>query len=123
MKGRVLIIDDNEDICEIIKFVLELHEFDATISTTGHGVLNLIELTEPDLIIMDVMLDGIDGRDICREIKQVDMMKHIPVILISASHYLKDTVKFNCHPDAFVSKPFDNDRFVECVEKLVFSWE
>lgn len=116
---HVLIIDDNAAIGEVMSDILELEGYQTTIRMTGIDAILFIENLHPDLILLDVMLDnGIDGRDICRAIKQsTTWVKTLPVIMVSASHNLKDALLNFCEPDDFISKPFDIYHLVETVNK------
>jgi CheY-like chemotaxis protein len=116
---HILIVDDNEPICELMQAILETEGYQATIRMTGQDALPFIKKLQPDLILLDVMLDnGIDGREICNAIKQSSPeVKAIPVIMVSASHNLKDALSCFCEPDDFISKPFDIDHLIETVSK------
>ena len=74
---------------------------------------------KPDLIILDVMLGGMDGRELCRDIKTSIETHNIPVVLISASHALVDINSPVCKPDDFVAKPFDIDALLACVQRQI----
>lgn len=67
---HILIMDDNEPICELMQVIMEMQGYQTTIRTTGQDALPFIEKLHPDLILLDVMLDqGIDGREICHALK------------------------------------------------------
>lgn len=116
---HILIVDDNGPIGEVMSDVLEMEGYRTTVRMTGVDAMLFIEELHPDLILLDVMLDqGIDGREICRAIKQrTDWIKHLPVIMVSASHDLKNALLNFCEPDDFISKPFDISHLVETVNK------
>lgn len=118
---HILIVDDNEPICEMMSDILEMEGYRTTIRMTGKDAMHFIEILHPDLILLDVMLDnGIDGRDICKEIKQsVTWVKNLPVIMVSATHNLKDASLSFCEPDDFISKPFDIDHLVKTVNRQI----
>ncbi|HKG08304.1 MAG TPA: response regulator [Pedobacter sp.] len=113
---KILAVDDDRDIVEVIKIILEDEGYEVSTLTSGIDVLKVIALIRPDLILLDVMLGGIDGRDICRQIKNHDLFKAIPVIMISASHNLQSLLEFPGSPDDFIAKPFDIDRLVKIVK-------
>ncbi|MVN21080.1 response regulator transcription factor [Mucilaginibacter arboris] len=116
---HILIVDDNAPICEVMSDILEMEGYQTTVRMTGKDAILFIKKLHPDLILLDVMLDnGIDGRDICRDIKQsTTEVKNIPVIMVSASHNLQDSLNNFCHPDGFISKPFDIFHLVDTVNK------
>lgn len=100
-------MDDDLDILEIIGLILEEEGFQVELVGTGKNIFRHIDHFHPDLIILDVMLGDMDGREICNNIKNTKMTNHIPVIMISATHSLDQFIKKNCRPDDFLAKPFD----------------
>lgn len=116
---HILIIDDNEPICELMQVIMEMQGYRTTIRMTGQDALPFIEKLHPDLILLDVMLDqGIDGREICHAIKQSSSgVKEIPVVMVSATHNLQDALHCRCQPDDFISKPFDIDHLAHVVQQ------
>jgi DNA-binding response OmpR family regulator len=99
MGKHILIIDDDKDICDVISIVLEFNGYTTTQLLSGVNAANCIKTLQPDLILVDVMLDGIEGRDICRETKEGSGTSHIPIIMISASHNLNHALIKDCKPD------------------------
>jgi DNA-binding response OmpR family regulator len=83
---------------------------------TGLEVLQTIQNYHPDLVLMDVMLGGMDGRIICSNIKNADETKNLPVILISASHDLAKSLNQHVAPNDFIAKPFDIDNLINRVK-------
>jgi DNA-binding response OmpR family regulator len=116
MSKKILAVDDDRDILDVIKIILEEEGYDVTTSTSGEGVINSISDLRPDLILLDVMLGGIDGRDICKEIKGHSIFKYIPIIMISASHNLHSLLKMPGSPNDFIPKPFDIDYLIKIVK-------
>jgi DNA-binding response OmpR family regulator len=116
MSKKILAVDDDSDILDVIRIILEDEGYDVTTSTSGEGVINSIQDLRPDLILLDVMLGGIDGRDICKAIKGHSIFKFIPVIMISASHNLQSLLKMPGSPNDFLPKPFDIDHLIKIVK-------
>jgi len=110
---KILAVDDDKDIVEVIKIILEDEGYEVSTLTSGIDVLKVIASIRPDLILLDVMLGG---RDICRQIKTHKLFKNIPVVMISASHNLQNLLKKPGSPNDFISKPFDIDRLVKTVK-------
>lgn len=104
---KILTVDDDPDIVEVIKIILEGEGYEVSTLTSGRNVLNVISSIRPDLILLDVMLGGMDGREICRSIKSHSIFKYIPIVMISASHNLQNLLKLPGSPNDFLSKPFD----------------
>jgi len=103
---RILAVDDNKDILEILKYILEESGYEVDTLSDGHFFFEKIHEHTPDLILLDVMLGDIDGRELCKDIKTQEETHDIPVIMISASHSVTN-VRQKCAPDAFLAKPFD----------------
>lgn len=112
-------VDDDKDILEIIQFILEDSGYTVETLTDGHFLFDKIRFFKPDLIILDIMLGGLDGRELCRDIKTNVETYTIPVVLISASHALTDINSPVCKPDDFVAKPFDIDALLSCVQRQI----
>jgi len=104
---RILAVDDDRDILDILQFILEDSGYEVDTLADGRLLFDRIQENEPDLILMDIMLGTADGRDLCRIIKSQDKTRTIPVIMISASHNIADVLKQDCAPDDFLAKPFD----------------
>ncbi|TKC06036.1 response regulator [Pedobacter frigoris] len=116
MPRKILAVDDDNDIVDIIKIILEDEGYEVSTLTNGKNVFNVISSLRPDLILLDVMLGGMDGRDICRAIKEHVTFRNIPVLMISASHNLQGLLKLPGSPNDFLSKPFDIDSLVKKVK-------
>jgi DNA-binding response OmpR family regulator len=113
---RILAVDDNNDILEILKYILEDSGYKVDTLSNGHHLFEQIQKHTPDLILLDIMLGDVDGRELCREVKGTEETHDIPVIMISASHHLADMM-YKCSPDDFVEKPFDLKVLLTSVER------
>jgi len=116
MSKKILAVDDDNDILDVIRIILEDEGYEVFTLANGKQVLELVEEKVPDLILLDVMLGGLDGRDICRELKAHEVFKKIPVVMISASHNLNNLLLMPGAPDNFLAKPFDIDRLIDMVK-------
>jgi DNA-binding response OmpR family regulator len=114
---KVLVIDDDPDILEAVQMILESGGYNSDITTKGDETYKKIEGYKPDLIILDVLLSGNDGRRICKNLKADVSTKKIPIIMISAHPTAKDSVK-QCGADSFVAKPFSVTELLAEIEKL-----
>lgn len=115
MSKKILAVDDDEDIVEVIKIILEDEGYEVMTLTSGKNVMSVISTLRPDLILLDVMLAGMDGREICKTIKAHQIFKYIPVVMISASHNLHNLLKSPGSPNDFLAKPFDINHLVSKV--------
>jgi two-component system phosphate regulon response regulator PhoB len=107
MMQRILAVDDNEDILEVLQLILEDSGYEVETLTNGHLLFDKIKAHRPDLILLDIMLGNMDGRELCKNVKSTIETNDIPVILISASHNLSDRFKPCDAPNDFLAKPFD----------------
>ncbi len=113
---RILAVDDDKDILEVLQYILEDSGYEVETLADGHFLFERIKAHHPDLIILDIMLGNMDGRELCREVKAKRSTTDIPVILLSATHYA-ETRKQNGNPDDFIAKPFDIDVLLLSVQK------
>jgi DNA-binding response OmpR family regulator len=114
---RILAVDDDKDILEVLQLILEDSGYEVETLADGHFLFDSIEKHHPDLIILDIMLGNMDGRELCRSVKAKLETKKIPVILLSASHAITDSFKQNGNPDDFIAKPFDINVLISSVER------
>jgi DNA-binding response OmpR family regulator len=115
---RILAVDDNNDILEILRYILEDSGYTVDTLSNGHHLFDQIKQHTPDLILLDIMLGDMDGRVLCRDIKQTNETHEIPVVLISASHKMYESIARHDvgAPDDFVEKPFDMNVLLNVIE-------
>ena len=106
----ILVIEDEPDIRELIQFNLNKFDYKVQLANNGEKGLKEARVLEPDLILLDLMLPGIQGIDVCRVIKSDANLKNIPIIILSALGQEEDIVKgLDAGADDYVSKPFSLD--------------
>lgn len=116
---HILVIDDNEDILFMIKAMLEMKGYKVTPRDSPENIELFIETTMPDLILMDMLLSGADGREVCKKIKTNAAISKIPVIMISALPDAGDSC-LAAGSNYFLSKPFEiSDIFKTVAAALV----
>ena len=111
---KILILDDDPDIAYVVKTILEMYEFQSEYIISHKELEHKIRSYSPDLIILDIALDGVDGRELCKTIKERKPGCNVPIILFSANRDASLTYKIY-HADAFISKPFDSDKLINTV--------
>ncbi len=104
IKPTVLIVEDNFDLAEATRHFLEIKRFKVIISD-GKNLQQIIKEQRPDIIILDILLGPLDGREICRDLKQNEETKSIPVIMLSAHDKLSKAYDDN-RADGYIMKPF-----------------
>lgn len=106
-KPKIVLIEDEEDIAALIKLQGEISGYKIHVEVDGLNGLRAIEKEKPDLVILDIMLPGLSGLDICRKMKSNAELKNIPVIIISAKGEEIDIVLgLELGADDYVAKPF-----------------
>jgi two-component system phosphate regulon response regulator PhoB len=114
---RILAVDDDSDILEVIQYILEDSGYEVETLTDGHYLFDKIKEIQPDLILLDIMLGNLDGRDLCRSVKARKETHDIPVILISASHDVSGTLNQIGGPNDYLAKPFDIDVLLRSINR------
>ncbi|MFA6086467.1 PleD family two-component system response regulator [Mucilaginibacter sp.] len=104
---RILAVDDDNDILEVLQFILEDSGYEVDTLSDGHNLMETIRKKMPDLILLDIMLGNLDGRELCKAVKKEGSTHNIPVIMISASHSVPNTMNQEGGPNDFIAKPFD----------------
>ena len=116
-KKRILIVDDDENIAELISLYLVKECFDTEIAGNGEEAVAKFKAYEPDLILLDIMLPGMDGYDVCREIRKTSS---VPIIMLSAKGEVFDKVLgLKIGADDYIVKPFDSNELVARVQAIL----
>lgn len=120
MKGlqKILVIEDDPDIGMMLKMMLEFKGYTVTVSERPDFVNEILAQTTPNLIIMDMLLSGANGLDICNTLKSSDTTSHLPVIMISAHPHAQKAC-LEAGADDFIEKPFEMDALLSKVTRLV----
>jgi DNA-binding response OmpR family regulator len=115
MSKKILIVDDNEFIVEIMTFILSSNGYEVIALYDGEDVINQIKTDNPDLVILDMMLPGADGREICKAIKGNIETQNLPVIMCTGSDNLNMNMNQEGSPNDVLCKPFNIDSLVDMV--------
>ncbi|WP_333859076.1 response regulator transcription factor [Clostridium sp.] len=106
-KEKILIVDDEEHICELIKFNLENNGYKTVVALEGMEALKIAKEERPKLILLDVMLPGIDGYDVCKEIRKDELIGTTPIMMITArGEELDKVLGLELGADDYITKPF-----------------
>ncbi len=120
MKKKVLIVDDEADIVETIKFNLEFGNIECIEAYDGEEALLKARKEKPDLILLDIMLPKMHGYKVARLLKFDESYKHIPIIMLTARAQEKDlALGMETGADEYITKPFDMDMLVALVNKYL----
>ena len=119
MAKRVLIVEDEPNIVESLTFLLSRAGFDVAVETDGGKARGAVLNDLPDVLVLDVMLPGLDGFSILRQLRGDDRTRELPVIVLSAKGQREDQkTAAECGADQFITKPFANDAIVSAVRQL-----
>lgn len=114
---HVLVVDDEPRYLRVIRFNLEAGGYRVTCTATGEDALGLLRARDPDLVMLDIMLPGIDGFEVCRRIRE---LADTPIIMLTAKGADEDKVKgFRVGADDYVTKPFSAQELVARVEAVL----
>ncbi len=117
MKKRILVADDDPAIVESTRLILEEFGYEVDSTVDGETIYKM-ERDYPDLLLLDIWMSGIDGREICRYLKNEERTREIPIIMISASRDIKESAR-EAGADDFLAKPFNMDDLIEKIEKHI----
>jgi DNA-binding response OmpR family regulator len=119
-KKKILIVDDEPDIVEAIKFRVELEDIQCIEAHDGEEGLSKARSEHPDLIILDIMMPKINGYKVARLLKFDESYKRIPIIMLTARTQEKDVEQGEyAGADEYVTKPFDFEALIELIKKYV----
>ncbi len=120
MKPRILVVDDEKDIVELVSYNLGKEGFETTSSSNGEDALNLIRRDTFNLIILDLMLPGIQGMDLCRILKSSDATSSVPIIMLTAKNEEFDKVLgLEMGADDYITKPFSPRELIARVKAVL----
>ena len=114
---KIMIVDDDRNICELLRLYIEKDGFDAVIAHNGREALALLEKEKPDLMVLDVMMPELDGWQVCREVRK---SSDIPIIMLTAKSETFDKVLgLELGADDYVTKPFDSKEIVARIKAVL----
>ena len=120
MSGRVLLIEDEPNIIEAIRFILSRDGWHVHTHSDGRTALDAIRQREPDLVVLDVMLPNRSGFDILSDLRSAPETKDLPVLMLTARGQKKDKeLAERLGASRFMTKPFSNGEVLETVRELV----
>ena len=115
--AKILIVDDDINICELLRLYLEKDGFEAEVVTDGLNAINVFNSINPDLVLLDIMLPGMDGWQICREIRKTSQT---PIIMLTAKTETFDKVLgLELGADDYIAKPFETKEVVARIKAVL----
>ena len=116
---KILVIDDDKDLLEVTKSLLSRKGFEVETNDNWDGALQQLDSFQPQLILLDVFLNGIDGLDICKKLKSMPNTCHIPILIFSAYPSIAERVIYEYGADDFIAKPFEVNELVTKVHSVL----
>lgn len=116
--SRILVVDDDPDIGAMIKMMLEYKGYSVMVTERAEQAEHILQTYAADLIIMDMLLSGVNGTDICKKLKSNPATSGIPLMMISAHPNAKE-ICFEAGADDFISKPFDMQEILSKISGLI----
>ncbi|MBA2561688.1 MAG: response regulator [Chitinophagaceae bacterium] len=113
---KILVVDNDIDILNVVKLMLTYHDYVVKTTSKWQNISQTIKTFIPDLILLDIDLDGADGGDICKKIKQsTEIPQQLPVILFSC-HYMPEEYLKACDAQGFLAKPFETSYLLKLIK-------
>lgn len=120
-KSKILIVDDDRNICELIGLYLQKEGYDVVFAYNGINAVDIFKIQTPSLVVLDIMLPGIDGWQVCREIRKVSS---IPIIMLTAKGETFDKVLgLELGADDYMVKPFEPKELVARIKAVLRRYE
>ena len=117
MKTKIMVVDDDPNIRELVRLYLEKEGFEVTCAERGDEAVKLFRATPPNLMLLDVMLPGMDGWQVCREVRKIS---NIPIIMLTAKDETFDKVLgLELGADDYIVKPFDMKELVARIKAVI----
>jgi DNA-binding response OmpR family regulator len=114
---NILIVDDDKDILAVLKILLTKSGFNVVATAKGEDTYAHLASPRPDVILLDINLLTVDGRDICKNIKGNSDTKDIPIVMFTANHNMRDHLG-DCNANEFIEKPFEINHLVKTLKGL-----
>jgi two-component system phosphate regulon response regulator PhoB len=119
-KGTILVIDDEKDLIELVRYNLEKEGYDVIAATDGQSGLEVVKKHRPDLVMLDLMMPGVDGLQVCQRLRADPRSGRIPVIMLTAKATEADrVVGLELGADDYITKPFSPREVVARVKAVL----
>ena len=120
MPKKILIVDDEPNIVVPLQFLMEQNSYDVMVAYSGEEALETIAKFDPDLILLDIMLPGIDGYEVCQIVRLDPGRRHVKIIFLTAKGRDTDLARgMSLGADAYIVKPFSNAELTDRVRSLL----
>ena len=112
--AKILVVDDDPNVALLVKMTLsKSRDYQIDIASNGHDALDKIGAAPPDLVLLDLMMPGIDGMEVCRRVKSDEKLKYIPVIMLTAKREAGDMIRgMDMGANDYITKPFNPEELL-----------
>jgi len=112
VQGKILVVDDDPNNIAIVEELLD-DNYDLRSATTGEQALEIAQDFQPDVILLDIMMPGMDGYEVCRRLREHNTLKHTKIMMVSARAMVSERLEgYKVGADDYITKPFDGDEFL-----------
>jgi len=118
--AKILVVEDEPEIRILVKTILEKAGYSVVEAEDGEAALRLVNEEEPDLVLLDVMIPGIEGWEVCRRIRENEATRRLPIIMVTVrttDEAIQRSVE--CGANAHINKPFDQRELLDTIKKLL----
>ncbi|HSI68897.1 MAG TPA: response regulator transcription factor [Gillisia sp.] len=117
-KTKILVVDDDSGIGEMLQTLLEFYGFEVTVTEKPDEAENIIQQKEIDLVMLDMLISGVNGTDVCAGIRENENTKDVPVLMMSALHDAGPKCK-EAGADDFMAKPFEMEDLIKKINHIL----
>lgn len=119
-KQKIMVVEDEESLLKLESILLTSRGYQVCSMRNGKDALECMEKEKPDLVLLDVMLPEVDGFEVCRQIKENPLTRHIPVVLLTAKKGREDMAKGEeVQADWYITKPFKSAMVIETIQRFL----
>ena len=120
-KKKILVVDDEASLRELVSAILEQEGYDVVTAEDGRECLNKLRTMKPDLILLDMMMPGMSGREVCEKIRKDSKTKDLKVAFLTVAKFSESGkgVLSDMKVLDYITKPFDNDDLLKRVKKII----
>jgi twitching motility two-component system response regulator PilG len=120
IKKKILVVEDEESLLKLQSILLTLRGYNVEGVMDGQAALEAVVTTNPDLILLDVMLPKIDGFEVCRQVKNNEATRHIPVVMLTAKKSMEDRFTGKqAGADMYITKPYKSSMVIETIQRIL----
>jgi diguanylate cyclase (GGDEF)-like protein len=120
MALRVLVVDDEPDIRDVLKITLEAEKYEVIEAENGEEAIKIITQKTPDLVLLDYKMPKMDGREVCRLVKKDILLRHLPIIMVTGKGEITDKVDgIDAGADDYIVKPFEPEELLAHIKMIL----